>query len=733
MNRSTRRILFLLFFLSGFCSLVYQVVWTRLAFAAFGIITPVLSVVISIFMLGLSVGSWAGGKYISVLKQRTGWSGARFYGMVELLIGAGAFAVPLLFAGAERVLLAAGEANSLQYLFFSALLLAVSILPWSLCMGATFPFIMAYIREHEPSNSDSFSYLYLANVLGAMAGTLLSAVVFIECFGFHDTLRIAAAANVIIATISFRLPRPRPAPNASAEAPSPKPETTRSQPAVPGVVVKSILFGTGFVSMALEVIWTRAFTPVLRTQVYSFALIVFVYLGATFLGSWTYRRDLRIAKPKPVPTLLALLAVFVFLPVIVNDPRLVKMSGGWMFHWPSALVILAAICPFCFVLGYLTPSLIDSYAAGDPNQAGRSYAVNVVGCILGPLFASYVLLPIMSEKMASLLLSLPCVAAGALFFSLLDRLRRASFGIALACVSLWAVLFALDYEGQFARFKTKSALHRDYAASVVAVGQGFQKQLLVNGMGMTILTPVTKFMLHLPAMLHRDPPQSVLVICFGMGTTFRSALSWNMDTTAVELVPSVRDSFGFYYDDAAQFVANPKGRIVIDDGRRFLKRTTRKFDLIVIDPPPPAETAGSGLLYSEEFYATARQHLAPHGILQAWIPIAEPVTGQAVLRSVCNSFPYVRVFYPIEGPGMHMLASMEPINSCTADEIIARMPAKAQSDLKEWYPWNSAHDLVEAILSLEVQPTTILNPDKSIRISDDQPFNEYFLLRRNGF
>src|SRR5580658_10759214 len=75
---SLRRRLFVLFFLSGFCGLVYQMVWVRLAFASFGIIAPVLSVVISVFMLGLSVGSWAGGRMIPGLVRRTGVSASYF-------------------------------------------------------------------------------------------------------------------------------------------------------------------------------------------------------------------------------------------------------------------------------------------------------------------------------------------------------------------------------------------------------------------------------------------------------------------------------------------------------------------------------------------------------------------------------------------------------------------------------------------------------------------------------
>src|SRR5450432_55977 len=156
MNLFTRRVLFFLFFVSGFCSLVYQVVWTRLAFASFGIITPVLSVVLSVFMLGLSVGSWIGGRSIASLVKKTGFSAIYFYAGAELLIGLGAFAVPKLFVLGERVLLTSGETDSLGYLCLSALGLALSILPWCVFMGTTFPFMMAYIRERDNQNTESF-------------------------------------------------------------------------------------------------------------------------------------------------------------------------------------------------------------------------------------------------------------------------------------------------------------------------------------------------------------------------------------------------------------------------------------------------------------------------------------------------------------------------------------------------------------------------------------------------
>src|SRR5882672_5246461 len=104
-----RRKLFALFFLSGFCGLLYQVVWVRLAFAHFGVITPVLSVIVSVFMLGLAVGSWAAGKWALPLSTRFHVSAASLYALCEVLIGVGAFAVPWLFAQGDTLLLPGGE------------------------------------------------------------------------------------------------------------------------------------------------------------------------------------------------------------------------------------------------------------------------------------------------------------------------------------------------------------------------------------------------------------------------------------------------------------------------------------------------------------------------------------------------------------------------------------------------------------------------------------------------
>jgi spermidine synthase len=732
-KEARRRLLFGLFFVSGFCGLVYQVVWTRLAFAAFGIITPVLSVVISVFMLGLAIGSWGGGRWISRWVERTRRSAIIYYGSAELVIGLGAFVVPALFTGGGHLLLSAGQADSSRYLVLSALVLAISVLPWCLCMGATFPLMMAYIREWETTDTKTFSSLYLPNVLGAVSGTLLSALVLIELLGFQRTLWVAAAGNFVIAAISFKLGGAGrqqtvgtgPAAEAAAHAAAIRAGNNQSNRSF-----QWILFSTGFISMALGVVWVRSFAPVLKTQVYSFALVLASYLSATFLGSWYYRYQCHTKSQFTIPTLVACLALAAFFPVMLNDARLVRAHWGAELDPLSMIALLASIGPLCAVLGYLTPCLVDQCALGSPAAAGRAYALNVLGCILGPLAASYLLLPWVNERFVQILVAMPLVGFFVLFAGKLRKEARLAFGGVLVIVVSWAALLSQNYEDYLAAANKRTEIHRDYAASVIAFEDNSRKHLLVNGIGMTALTPVTKFMTHLPLAFHKEPPQSALVICFGMGTSYRSALSWGIDTTAVELVPSVPETFGFYYADARQVLANPKGRIVIDDGRRFLCRTREKFDLIIIDPPPPVEAAGSSLLYSRDFYEVAKQRLRPGGILQAWYPEARDRTFQAVLRSVCESFSYVRSFESIGKWGTHILASMQPIETCTAEELAARMPESAKEDLLEWGGWPSIPRCLQDVLSTEVPVADLLNPKPQIRVTDDRPFNEYFLLRR---
>jgi hypothetical protein len=197
----------------------------------------------------------------------------------------------------------------------------------------------------------------------------------------------------------------------------------------------------------------------------------------------------------------------------------------------------------------------------------------------------------------------------------------------------------------------------------------------------------------------------------------------------VELVPSVWHAFPFYHADANAVMRNPKGRVVIDDGRRFLDRSRETYDVIVVDPPPPVEAAGSSLLYSREFHEAVKSRLNPGGIFQTWFPVGEEGIARAIAKSLVEVFPHVKVYRSVEGWGFHFIASMEPLRDVTAGDALSRMPAAARADLSEWGGDNLGANLSK-VFAQEIPIAMVLPRHPANLITDDRPFNEYFLVRR---
>jgi spermidine synthase len=194
---------FLFFFVSGFCGVLYELIWLRLAMAQFGITTPLVSIVLSMFMAGLRVGSIGTGTWVQRFGGRISFPPLLLYALAELLIGISAFLVPAELALGHRLQQAIAEhfqlSSALSYIV-SGGWLALTVVPWCACMGATIPLAMFAIRSEAAGDARrSFSFLYLANVLGAIAGAVVP-LFLIELFGFHATLRVGAALNACIAT-----------------------------------------------------------------------------------------------------------------------------------------------------------------------------------------------------------------------------------------------------------------------------------------------------------------------------------------------------------------------------------------------------------------------------------------------------------------------------------------------------------------------------------------------------
>ncbi len=734
---------FVFFVISGFCGLVYEVVWVRLAMASFGVTTALVSIVISMFMAGLGLGSWGAGKFAHGNLKSGGPRALQCYSAAEFLIGISSLAVPYQIKLGRQLLLHAGSLGTWQswhYYVLAGIAVAVTLIPWCACMGATFPLLMAAIRLTAAQGSErSFSYLYLANLLGALVGTLASAFILIELLGFQGTLYVAGCLNALLALLALAMSF-RVVSSPTTEKPAAQITTQMKLYGLPKMAALFLLFTTGLVSMGMEVVWIRQLTPYLGNVVYAFAEVLAAYLLATFVGSQDYRSWAHSHQPSESASAWSLLTLFAVIPVVIADPFL--SLGGFA---PRGGLRLSAIVLFCAMAGFLTPLLVDSWSSGDPDRAGTAYAVNIAGCIVGPLVAGFWLLPTLGERWAILVLSLPLFGIAAL-----TALRKQAktdqkastfkpkikFALAtIAAILLFSV--SHDFESLFAQ----RMVRRDYAATVIATGKGFDRNLLVNGVGMTNLTPITKYMVHMPLAFMSRRPQNGLVICFGMGTSFRSMLSWGIPTTAVDLIPSVPALFGYYHADAQLLESSPLARIVIDDGRRFLDSSSQTFDVIVVDPPPPPQAAGSSLLYSREFYDVVKRHLRTGGILQIWYPQIEgdTATTASITKALIQSFPYVRAFRGYDRRtggdgsgeyGLHFLASTQPIPITSSSVLAARMPPAAASDFVEWGPEATPEQQFEFVLSHEVSLKKLIAEDPQVpALQDDHPINEYYMLR----
>lgn len=713
---------FVFFLLSGFAGLVYETVWLRLAMAEFGVTAISLSIVLSVFMVGLALGSWLVARFGSRLAPLDARRAALLYAAAELAIAAAGFFVPEAFH-ALGAAMARGLRGSGPWAWHGVELVAVGIalLPACTAMGATLP-LGVFALEREGTPARRFSRLYVANVLGAVLGTLSSAFVFIELWGFRGTLRLAAAANLLVAALCAGLARKGASdrvPEALEPAGQPDPE--------PLLLVA--LFFSGFCSMGLEVVWTRLYPPFVGTFVYSFASILAVYLASTFAGAAIYRA-LRPSGSPLRPAFWALVAVAASAPLLATDwahfaqLRSFDESGEHRFALGSLLRVVLGVAPVSLALGFLTPHLVDRWSGGEARRTALAYAVNTLGCIIGPLLAGFALLPLMSERTALVLLCLPWLALG---IGRLPQpaLRRILPVAAASAVLASAALFTSGLEGALG---ARQVL-RDHTATSFASGQGRDKHLLVNSVGMTILTPITKAMAHLPLAALGRAPANALVICFGMGTTFRSARSWGIPTTAVELVPGVPRLFGYFHADAAQVLAADGARIVIDDGRRYLDATAETFDVVILDPPPPVQAASSSLLYAREFYQKARAHMAPDGILAQWVPGADLTTLQAMTSALSEEFAHVRAFPGFEF-GAHLIASSRPIVFPPASVLAARLPPAAQADFVEWGPGRTAEEQFQLLLRRELSISELTALFTRVpALSDDRPINEYDLLR----
>lgn len=752
MRRFVTPLVFGIFILSGAAGLVYEIVWSRQLVLVFGNTTQAVSAILTGFFGGMAIGAAVGGRIADRVR-----SPLRMYGLLELVLVGVVLVTPLTFGLIHEVY--RGVYPSIEgtpWLALVRLVLAVlALAPATILMGATFPALARYLTGSTALRR-VFGRLYAANTIGAIVGTLAAGLVLIELLGLSGALAVGAGCSLIAGLVALVLARSQPTlvtdgPVETASAPAPEVPTGTAHDSATNVRLALVIaFLSGLTSLGYQVTWTRLLASGTGNTTYVFTVILAVFLTGIALGALIYNViERRIREPLRVLTLAqALVAVLAVLGLVFVLGQPERLDPNRPHETLRALFgsAILVVLPVTIVLGIAFPTasaLLRDNAGTAGSESGSLLAVNTTGAILGSLVIPFLLMPTIGSPAIVVLLAAINLAV-AIGLAVIARPRRIGTVVTgLVAVALVGVLVtrpgavAQPNEAWIASVGgTIFESTEDEIASVQAGQVRATPELWVAGTSMTLLTVDAKLMPILP-LIARPDAERALVVAFGMGTAFRSALIGGLRTDVVELVPSVPDMFGYYYDDAEAVLADPDGRVVVADGRNHLELSDERFDIIVTDPPPPIESSGASVISSLEYYEAGRDHLADGGVMMQWVPLGGSPEAEFKehLRTFAVVYPHMTVVRGAGGYGVYLMGSADPItlDPAAIREILER--PGVLDDISTAY--DSPATTIDAWISVIDEHTWL--PDAAAvagyvgegpLITDDLPRPEYFLIRR---
>ena len=660
------------FFTSGACGLVYQVAWTRELALLLGARAYAVSLVLSIFFLGLGMGSLWGGRLADRVPRPL-----LVYALFEVLVGLWAVAFLGLTGPAESVVIAALRA--FEFSWFSGVLLrgaaafVLLIVPVTL-MGATLPLLARFVADDPALNGRRVGALYTLNTLGAMTGCFLAGFVLLQRFGYARTTLIAAGLNLAIGAGAAMLSRVRPAAcSQPAAADTPVAELRRD---LTGWLIAAFAV-TGFTALALEVLWTRLLAMVFLGTTYAYTTMLTTLLCGLALGGLAGSAAVtRIRNAAGAAgMLLGALAVAYLLTVswFAHLPaQFLAMQEGAGHDWDAEvrvkfILAFATMFPATFLSGALFPVLVRAVAqtAGRVGRdVGRLYGANTLGGVLGAAAGGFVLLPALgAQRSMEALALLPALAGLPLLLRCPVTSARVKSAAALVLVcGLGAVWMRLprDISGiinaSYMPADHEVLYCREGVEGTVAVSQpkgeqgGTNRVLWINRVQATTSiergVKMNRLEGALPLLFDRDP-REVLFMCFGSGITCGTlALSRFDRIDAVEISPDVLAAAPYFARDNLGVTERKNVHFIIDDGRNHLLRTNLRYDFITFEPMPLA-VAGVSAFYTREYYELCLSRLNPGGMVSQWVPMhgSSPDMVRSLARTFTGVFPEYCAFF----------------------------------------------------------------------------------------
>ena len=649
-------LLLLLFAGSGCSALVYEIVWYQLLQLVIGSTAVSLAVLLATFMGGLCLGSIA----LPRIRSLGGRHPLRVYALVELGIGVCGILVLFGMPLVDRVYVAA-VGHGLPAMLLRAVVAAACLLPPTVLMGASLPAASRWL-ETTPEGVSWMSLLYGGNTAGAVFGCLLAGFYLLRVFDMATATLVAAAINGAVALIGFGMASRTPHQAGAEEQPT---APAAAEPAPRSWPIYVTIALSGACALGAEVVWTRLLGLLLGATVYTFSIILAVFLAGLGLGSGVAAALLRgVARPR-----LALGCCQLLLAGAVAWTA--YMLANSMPYWPINPVLstspwftfqidlarsIWAILPAALLWGASFPLALAAVASRG-RDAGRMvggiYAANTAGAIVGALAFSMFLVPAVGTQGCQRVLIL--LSAVSALFALAPPPRAKAGVLLLAAAAVAAVLLAMSVSGvpsmliAYGRRITISAGRSE----ILYAGEGMNAsiaisrwndgavQFHVSGKVEASTEPydmrLQRMLGHMPALLH-SKPRSVLVVGFGAGVTAGSfVLHPEVQRIVIcemeRMIPPVATRY--FGRENYNVLKDPRVEMVYDDARHYILTTREKFDVITSDPIHPW-VKGSATLYSKEYFELVKQHLNPGGIVTQWVPLYE--TDLSTVKSELATF-----------------------------------------------------------------------------------------------
>ncbi|MBN1405780.1 MAG: fused MFS/spermidine synthase [Candidatus Omnitrophica bacterium] len=739
-----KKIIFLLFFFSGVSALVYEVVWLRMLSRVVGVSTYATAITLAAFMGGLALGSFIFGK---IADKRTGL--LRIFALLQVSIAFLAVSMPLflkIVIPLQKYVYGISNQNiGISVLLRSCVSFFILLIP-TVLMGGTLPVLTAHMLRKNTLYGETFSLLYGLNTLGAVFGVVVSGFVTIGVFGERNTVLIGVLINCFVGVISFILHKQEMAYAEAADAPEGMPKKIglfKDAPIspYPDMVRKIILISilvSGFTSLAYEVIWSRQLILFLKTSIYAFSGMLAVYLAGLASGSMFVNRFVDRLK---IPIIFfGITELFIGFISVFNLYLFRFLDQRFLTRMLSPVIL---VFPLTFLFGAIFPVASSCYVKST-KRAGAStgivYGFNTIGSVLGSLITGFLLIHIIGSTRTVILLSAINVMLGSVLLWFEPK-KTFSFKLCSLCIIPIIFFMSLGLKGKDPFLDTIAQKIKGSAenfgiyyngetteATVTSYSINNSKQLLINGVGITRLLTETKLMAHLPLMLAKNP-KTILVVCFGMGTTVKSASIYeDLDITTVELVPKVYDCFEFYHEGAKEILSKGNIKLVSEDGRNFLTRSADKFDVITIDPAPPIHSAGTVNFYTREFFILCKEHLTQNGVACLWFPGGTVEERKYIFKTFYTVFPNTTIWSGPHNWGFYIIGALKPINIDTEKIKNAFENKKLLNDLREY---DNSCTTLSQLLNLLIMDSAAINEytKGSPVITDNFPYTEFPLWR----